>query len=109
MCSPRPFSRPSVPDLWGLDKQGPTWILQTLQFIKIILCIYIMHHNILLGVQQSIQHPISTPVTTNTQSLLSSDQQHHSMSPSEWITLIVFVHYYSTTDVHNALHTVNGA
>ena len=36
-----------------------------------------------LGVQQSIQHPISTPVTTDTQSLLSSDQQHHSMSPSK--------------------------
>ena len=43
----------------------------------------LLHHNILLGVQQSIQYPISTPVTTNTQSLLSSDQQHHSMSPSE--------------------------
>ena len=43
----------------------------------------LLHHNILLGVQQSIQYPISTPVTTNTQSLLSSDQQHHTMSPSE--------------------------
>ena len=40
------------------------------------------YHNILLGVQQSIQFPISTAVTTNTQSLLT-DQQHYSMSPSE--------------------------
>ena len=39
----------------------------------------------ILGVQQSIQYPISTPVTTSTQSLLSSDQQHHSMLPGKWI------------------------
>ena len=38
--------------------------------------------NILLGVQESIQFPISTAVTTNTQSLISADQ-HYSMSPSE--------------------------
>ena len=40
------------------------------------------YHNILLGVQQSIQFPINTAVTTNTQSL-SIDQQYHSVSPSE--------------------------
>ena len=44
-------------------------------------------YNILLGVQQSIQYPVSTPVstpvTTITQSLLSSDQQHHSVSPGK--------------------------
>ena len=37
----------------------------------------------ILGVQKSIQNPISTPVTTSTQSLLSSDQQHHSMLPGK--------------------------
>ena len=40
----------------------------------------------LLGIQQSIQFPISTAVTTNTQSLLSSYQQHHAMTSSELIT-----------------------
>ena len=38
---------------------------------------------ILLDVQQSIQLPISTAVTTSTQSLLSSDQLHYAMSSSE--------------------------
>ena len=55
---------------------------QNLECILYIL-LKLLHHNIVLGVQQSIQYPISTPVTTNTQLLLSSDQQHHSMSPSE--------------------------
>ena len=41
-----------------------------------------VHIIIVLGVQQSIQFPISTAVTTNTQSLLSSDQQHYAMSSS---------------------------
>ena len=45
--------------------------------------------NILLGVQESIQFPISTAVTTNTQSLISADQ-HLSMSPSEW--MYTYVH-----------------
>ena len=40
-------------------------------------------HNILLGVQQSVQLPISTAVTTNTQTLSSSDQQHHFVSHSK--------------------------
>ena len=35
----------------------------------------------LLGVQHNIQFPVSTAVTTNTRSLLSSDQQHDAMSP----------------------------
>ena len=48
--------------------------------IKCITCDIVYYHVILLGVQDSLQLPISTPVTTNTQSLLSSDQQHHSMS-----------------------------
>ena len=59
-----------------------------------MLLIKLLHHNTLLGVQQSIQYLISAPVTTYTPSLLSSDQQHHSMSPSESITqhlAIVFV------------------
>ena len=38
---------------------------------------------IVLGVQQSIQLPSGTGVTTNAQSLLLSDQQHHTMSSSE--------------------------
>ena len=42
-----------------------------------------MYIIIILGVQQSIQFPISTTVTTNAQSLLSSDQQHHTVSSSE--------------------------
>ena len=40
-------------------------------------------HNILLGVQQSVQLPISTALTTNTQTLSSSDQQHHFVSHSK--------------------------
>ena len=54
-----------------------------LRIHMLYILLKLLHYNILLGVQQSIQYPISTPVTTNTQSLLSSDQQHHSMSPSE--------------------------
>ena len=42
-----------------------------------------IHIIILLGVQQSIQLPISTAVTTNTQSLFSSDQQYYAVSSSE--------------------------
>ena len=54
----------------------------------IVLCtmtilITFIHTVIVLGVQQSIQLPISTAVTTNAQSLLSGDQQHHGMSSSE--------------------------
>ena len=40
-------------------------------------------HIILLGVQQSIQFPISAAVTTIAGSLSSTDQQHHSVSPSK--------------------------
>ena len=40
------------------------------------------HLNILLGVQESIQFPISTTITTNTQ-LLKSANQYYSMSPSK--------------------------
>ena len=40
----------------------------------------------ILEVQQNIQSPISTAVTTSIQSLLSTDQHHHVMSSSEWIT-----------------------
>ena len=48
-----------------------------------ISCIAYYHHNIPLGIQQSIQFPISTPVTvtTNAQSLLSSDQQQYLVLP----------------------------
>ena len=35
----------------------------------------------ILGVQQGIQPLMSTAVTTNTESLVSSDQQHHFVSP----------------------------
>ena len=35
----------------------------------------------ILGVQQSIQPLMSSAVTTNAESLLSSDQQHHFISP----------------------------
>ena len=38
--------------------------------------------NILLGVQESVQFPVSTVSTASTQSLILADQ-HHSMSPSE--------------------------
>jgi len=44
----------------------------------------VYYHNTLLGFQQSIQFPMSTAVTTNTQSLLSSDQQHPTMSHSKY-------------------------
>ena len=37
---------------------------------------------ILLGVHQSIQFPVSVAVTISRQSLLSSDQQHDSLSPA---------------------------
>jgi len=43
----------------------------------------VYYHNTLLGVQQSIQFPMSTEVTTNTQPLLSSDHQHSTISPSK--------------------------
>ena len=72
--------------------------------LKVItLVIYIViyyHYNILLGVQQSIQLPISTAVTTNTQSLLSSDQQHYSVSPSKPNIVSIGVIYNNL-----ALHT----
>ena len=55
-----------------------------LKIITLTSHIVVYYHNVLLGVQQSIQLPISTAVTTNTQSLLSSDQ-HHVMLPSKCI------------------------
>ena len=55
------------------------------------ICGYIVKHNgytvyshyFQLGVQQSIQFPTSTSVTSNNQPLLPSDQQNDLMSHSE--------------------------
>ena len=61
---------------------------------------YVLYcYDILLGVQQSIHLPISTAVTTDTQSLLSSDQHHHSLSSGKCITTLclnVYVYTYIT-------------
>ena len=67
------------------------FLLSQSHIIWIYVCTY---YNILLGLQQSIEVPVSTPVATNTQSLLSSDQQHHSLSPSKYIrnTIIIYVY-----------------
>ena len=64
-------------------KSSKFFSLKIISPTVLYILLQLLHHNILLGVQQSIQYPVSTPVTINTQSLLSSDQQHHSMSPSE--------------------------
>ena len=42
---------------------------------------YIVYHQI--GIQRSIQSPVSLGVTSNTQSLLSTNQQYHSLPSSE--------------------------
>ena len=57
------------------------------QYFKVItLASYIVvyyHHNILLGVQQSVELLVNTGLTINAQSLIPSDHQHHSVSPSK--------------------------
>ena len=52
------------------------------------LLITLNHVLYLLGVQESIHFPISTSVTTNAQSLITA-VQHHSMSPSGLIYVVL--------------------
>ena len=57
-------------------------------YIHIIILFY-------AGVQQNIQLPVNTAITTNTQALLSSDQQGHSMLASKQIHSIRVTKLYS--------------
>ena len=54
-----------------------TYIVIIIQKVERVSNSYIVILIILLGVKQSILFPISTTATTNTHSLLSSDQQCH--------------------------------
>lgn len=46
------------------------------------------------GVQQSIEIPITTTVTTRTQSVSSNDQQLHLTPPSKWKTYSWLLYEY---------------